>query len=71
MPAVTHSQIAAECPDFLERDKERLAKVLSRGHVRSENEWYLLQHRLDEIEGDPQHQEEIEKLWELMDSYSG
>ena len=57
--------------DFLEKDRIRLQKVLDRGHVRSEGEWYVLQHRLDEIEGDPQHAEEVEKLWELMDNYAG
>ena len=63
--------VQAEYPDFLEKDKLRLAKVVGRGHIRTENEWYLLQHRLDEIEGDPQHEKEVARLWELVDNYSG
>jgi len=63
--------VQAEYPEFFERDKQRLAKVMSCGRVRTESEWYLLQHRLDEIEGDPKHQDETEKLWELMDNFSG
>ncbi len=63
--------LSSEYPEFIERDKQRLAKVLDRGHIRSENEYYLLQSRLDEIEGDPQHEEETQRLWEIMDNYSG
>jgi len=62
--------LKAEYPEFLERDKQRLAKVLGRGHIRTENEWYLLQSRLDEIEGDPEYEEETKRLWDLMDNYS-
>ena len=61
----------SEYPEFLERDKQRLAKVLARGHVRTENEWYLLQSRLDEIEGNPEHEDETKRLWELIDNYAG
>ena len=61
----------SEYPEFLERDKQRLAKVLGRGHIRSENEYYLLQSRLDEIEGDPEFEDETKRLWDIMDNYSG
>ena len=61
----------SEYPEFLERDKQRLAKVLARGQVRTESEWYLLQSRLDEIEGDPEFEQETTKLWELIDNYAG
>ena len=76
-PAIRSAALAAfrdalqsEYPEFLEREKERLAKVLARGHVRSENEWYLLQSRLDEIEGDPEYEEETKKLWDMIDNYA-
>ncbi len=63
--------LQSEYPEFLENDKKRLTKVLQRGHVRSENEWYLLQHRVDEIEGSGEHEEELLKLYEMMDNYVG
>jgi hypothetical protein len=61
--------ILAEYPDFVEKDKQRLAKVLERGSVRSESEWYLLQHRVDEIEGTAEHEEELGLLYKMMDDY--
>jgi len=77
-PAVRSAAMSAfrdamksEYPEFLERDKQRLTKVLSRGHVRTESEWYLLQSRLDEIEGNPDFEDETKTLWELIDNYAG
>ena len=61
----------SEYPEFLERDKQRLDKVLGRGHIRTENEYYLLQSRLDGIEGDPEFEDETKRLWDMMDNYSG
>lgn len=61
--------IQIEYPDFIEKNKQRLAKVLKRGSVRSESEWYLLQHRVDEIEGTTEHEEELGLLYKLVDDY--
>lgn len=63
--------LESEYPEFIEQDKQRLAKVFSRGHIRTENEYYLLQSHLDGIEGDPEHEEETKELWRLMDNYAG
>lgn len=63
--------IQAEYADFLEKDKQRLTKVLARGNVRTESEWYLLQHRVDEIEGVAEYEEELGLLYRMMDEYGG
>ena len=63
--------LQTEYPDFIEKDRQRLAKVLKRGSVRSESEWYLLQHRVDEIEGTAECEEELGLLYKLMDDYGG
>jgi len=63
--------IQAEYPDFLEKDKQRLTKVLARGDVRTESERYLLQHRVDEIEGVAEYEEDLGLLYRMMDDYGG
>ncbi len=69
--AIFRDAVQSEYPDLFEKDKQRLEKVLARGRIRSENEWYLLQFRLDEIEGYPEFEEETTKIWGIMDSYEG
>ncbi|MEM8982123.1 MAG: hypothetical protein AAGC71_03795 [Pseudomonadota bacterium] len=69
--AAFRDAIDAEYPEFFERDKQRLENVLKRGHVRTESEYYVLQFRLDEIEGDPRAQHEVETLYKLVDDFEG
>jgi len=61
----------AYCPDFLAKDAERLAKIKARGSIRSENEFYLVRHRVDQLEGDPGQDEELRLLHELADRFEG
>lgn len=61
--------IEAHVPDFFKRDEDVLRKVLARGRVKNENEWYLLRHRVDEIEGEPSHASELERLYTLLGDY--
>ncbi len=61
--------LEAEYPDFLEKDRQRLARVLERGRIKSESEYYLVQYRLDEIEGSGKHEDELQLLYRLMDNY--
>lgn len=61
--------IEARVPDFFKRDQDVLRKVLARGRVKNENEWYLLRHRVDEIEGELSHASELEKLYTLLGDY--
>lgn len=61
--------IEAHVPDFFKRDQDVLLKVLARGRVKNENEWYLLRHRVDEIEGEPSHALELERLYTLLGDY--
>lgn len=63
--------VLSEYPEFFEHDRLRLKKVLERGRIRTEGEYYIVQHRLDEIEGEPALQDEVETLWSLMDNYAG
>ena len=61
--------IAAHFPDFIVKDAERLAKVKERGSIRSENEFYLVRHHVDLLEGEPSKSEELQLLYTLVDKY--
>src|SRR5260221_1289942 len=37
-----------EAPDFLSGDRNKLARIIERGRIRNEDEFYLVRHRLDE-----------------------
>ena len=63
--------LQTEYPDFVEKDKQRLAKILLRGSIRSDGDWYLVQHRVDEIEGVPDHEDELGLLYKVMAEYDG
>ncbi|MDJ0927527.1 MAG: hypothetical protein QNJ73_07725 [Gammaproteobacteria bacterium] len=56
-------------PEFFERDRARLRKIMERGRVRNEAEWYQLRHRLDEIEGESEYIEEISKIYSMLGAY--
>lgn len=62
---------SAHYPDFLIRDAERLAKIKAHGSVRGENEFYLVRHHVDLLEGDPSQEEELRLLYELVDRFEG
>lgn len=61
--------VEANVPGFFKRDQDVLQKVLLRGRIKTENEWYLLRHRVDEIEGEPPHASEVQRLYALLGDY--
>lgn len=61
----------AHYPDFLVKDAERLAKIKARGSIRGENEFYLVRHQVDLLEGEPSQGEELRQLYELVDRFEG
>ncbi len=58
-------------PDFLAKDAERLAKIKARGSIRSENEYLLIRHQVDLLEGKPTQEQEILLLYELVEKFEG
>ncbi len=42
--------INRHAPDFHKKDQERLAKIISRGSVKSEAEYHLVRHQIDVLE---------------------
>lgn len=59
----------AHYPDFINKDAERLAKIKARGFIRGESEFHLVRHHVDLIEGNPNQEEELRLLYELMDQF--
>lgn len=58
-----------EAPDFLSGDSAKLMRIVKRGRLRDEREYYLVRHRLDEIEGREAHRDEIVALMGLLDGF--
>ena len=64
-----HEALAAEYPKFLALDAKRLERILARGKIRTETEFYLVRHQIDVLEGEPELGEELRKLCALVDAY--
>jgi hypothetical protein len=58
--------ITAHYPEFLAKDAARLDKIKARGFIRSENEFYLVRHHVDVLEGEPGREVELAQLYELV-----
>ena len=64
-----HDSLIQEYPAFLVLEEEKLKKVLARGKIRSEAEFYRVRHEIDVLEGDPSRQSELVKLYALVDTF--
>ena len=63
--------IREEAPEFFQEDSRRLSRVLKKGQIRGESEFYLVRHRVDEIEGQEEHRDELAALYKLLDQFEG
>jgi hypothetical protein len=64
-----HQALVAECPEFLALDAQRLAGITGRGSIRNDAEFYLVRHRVDVLEGEPELGEELRALYGLVAAY--
>jgi hypothetical protein len=64
-----HDAIACEYPDFLEKDTARISKILARGKISSEDEFYLIRYRIDVLEAQPELAQELQQLYALINGY--
>src|SRR5262249_38363983 len=58
--------VEEEVPGLLAFEREKLARIVVRGRVRNEEEFYLVRHRIDEIEGDSARRDELTQLYALV-----
>lgn len=63
--------ISAHYSDFLDKGAERLTKIKARGSIRGEDEFYLVRHHVDLLEGEPSQGEELRLLYDLVDRFEG
>jgi hypothetical protein len=61
--------ISAHYPDFLFRDGERLEKIKARGSIRGENEFHLVRHHVDLLEGEPIKADELRLLYGPLEGF--
>ncbi|WP_294768803.1 hypothetical protein [uncultured Rhodoferax sp.] len=57
---------SAHYPDFLDKDAKRLAKIVARGSIHGESEYYLVRHHVDLLEGEASQNEELRLLYALV-----
>lgn len=66
---VFYRVVETHVPGLFKRDQDALKKIYVRGRIKNEIEWYLLRHRVDEIEGESSHASELERLYTLLGEY--
>jgi hypothetical protein len=64
-----HDALTQEYPAFLVLEDERLKKVLARGKIRSEAEFYRVRHEIDVLEAEPSRRSELVNLYALVDAF--
>lgn len=58
-----------EFPDFFAKIHARRDKIIERGKIRNEDEYYLIRDYVDEVEGDPDQSQLLEKLYLMVDEF--
>lgn len=66
---VFYKVVGNHLPNFFEKNKTQLDHIVSKGQIRTENEWYLVRLRVDEIEGHSSSETELEVLYELLSKF--
>jgi hypothetical protein len=56
-------------PEFASKDTARLEKIVSRGYIRGENEYYLVRHRIDVLEDDELRLPELDQCYVLIEQF--
>ena len=64
-----HDALTQEYPAFIVLEDERLKKVLARGKIRTEAEFYRVRHEIDVLEGEPSQRTELVNLYALVDAF--
>jgi len=54
---------------FFIKDREKREKIVTRGKIKNEKEFYLIRNRVDEIEREPSYETELSILYKLLDDF--
>ena len=58
-----------EFPEFLVKLSSRRQKIIARGKIRTEDEYYLIRDYIDEVEGEPESRGLLDRLYALVDDF--
>ena len=64
-----HDATRSAYPDFLANERQRLEKVIERGKIRTEAEFYRIRHEVDLLEGEADSTVQLNRLYALIDAY--
>lgn len=56
-------------PDFASKNAKQLAAVLTKGAIRTESQFFLVQHRIDELEGAGGSEVQLAELYRLVENF--
>jgi len=66
---VFYKIVGLHFPGFFQKNKAQLERIVAKGKIKNDNEWYLVRHRVDEIECQPNNQAELSVLNELLGKF--
>ncbi|APW35874.1 hypothetical protein RD110_00465 [Rhodoferax koreense] len=59
----------AHYPEFLVNEEQRLNKVIARGKIKTESEFFRVRHQIDILEGEVAQKDDLQTLYSLVDAY--
>ncbi|WP_430461457.1 hypothetical protein ACQUQU_01390 [Thalassolituus sp. LLYu03] len=66
---IFYKVVGSHLPSFFQKCKAQLERIVEKGKIKNENEWYLVRHRVDEIERQSNNDAELEFLNELLGKF--
>lgn len=63
------SALQRHAPDLYSKELERLQKIIARGRIKSESEYYLVRYHIDALEGTPSDSNLLSSLYALEDAF--
>ena len=67
--AALRSAVLRFYPEFAVKETERLEEILNAGKIRGESQFYLVRHRIDELEGSSDSGTLLSELYRLVDEF--
>lgn len=58
-----------EFPEFFAKLRAKRDKIIERGKIRNEDEYYLIRDFVDELEGEPDRSQLLQKLYLMVDEF--
>ncbi|GAA5786305.1 hypothetical protein [Chitiniphilus shinanonensis] len=69
MYATYRTIVERHLPDYFAKDAQHLEKIMTRGKIRNEREWYLVRYQVDLLEGEAQHRDRLDQCYRMLDAF--